>query len=53
MSKNNTICSKSPNKKRYNSEKEAAKAVSVSDNPFGLTYYGCDVCCGWHLTSVN
>jgi hypothetical protein len=43
-------CFKFPDKRRYNTEKDAETAILVLDN-INLRVYKCDSCRGWHLTS--
>jgi len=43
-------CFEQPNKKRYNTEKDAQTAILLSDN-LDLRSYKCGACQGWHLTS--
>ena len=43
-------CFDHPNKKRYNTQKDAETAVLIYDNK-NLRIYKCDTCGGWHLTS--
>jgi hypothetical protein len=44
-------CFEQPNKKRFNTQKEAETAIILSGNP-NLRNYKCDACQGWHLTST-
>ena len=44
-------CFEHPNKKRYNTEKDAETAILLSEKP-DLRTYRCDACGGWHLTST-
>jgi len=41
-----------PNKKRYNTKKEAELAVILL-NSKNIRIYKCDCCNGWHLTSLE
>lgn len=43
-------CLEYPNKKRYATEKDA-EAAALTSNFKNLSYYRCDTCKGWHLTS--
>ncbi len=43
-------CLEFPNKKRYNTKKDA-DAIIAHHNLVNLTTYKCDSCQGWHLTS--
>ena len=43
-------CSEFPNKKRYNTKKDAETVILIN-NQYGLRAYHCDTCNGWHLTS--
>jgi hypothetical protein len=43
-------CAEYPNKKRYNTQKDAQTAILTSDAK-NLQEYKCDSCLGWHLTS--
>jgi hypothetical protein len=44
-------CLEFPNKKRYNTLKDAEAIISfLREN---LSAYKCDSCQGWHLTSKN
>jgi len=45
-------CFEHPNKRRYNTEKEAETAILLSNN-LKLNLYQCSSCQGWHLTSKN
>lgn len=46
------LCFDYPNKKRYNSQKDAETAILLSQNK-KLRFYKCESCNGWHLTSNN
>ena len=43
-------CFEFPNKKRYNTQREAEAVILLLDNPAVRTYH-CQSCKGWHLTS--
>jgi len=45
-------CFEFPNKKRYNTKKEAEAALAYH-NLKNLSLYKCQSCLGWHLTSKN
>lgn len=44
-------CFEFPNKRRYNTCKDAQTAILLSDNSKQLNAYCCETCKGWHLTS--
>ncbi len=46
------ICFEHPNKKRYNTEKDAFTALLTNDNK-NLKYYYCETCDGWHLAKIK
>lgn len=51
MNQNNMKkCFEHPNKKRYNTKKDAEKDL-LSISNINLRIYHCDSCNGWHLTS--
>lgn len=43
-------CYQYPDKKRYNTQKDAETALLLINNE-SLRFYKCDACQGWHLTS--
>jgi len=43
-------CLEQPNKRRYNTKREAETAILLLDSR-DLRAYHCDGCGGWHLTS--
>lgn len=43
-------CLEQPNKKRYNTQRDAETAILLVDNR-DLRTYKCGACSGWHLTS--
>lgn len=43
-------CFDQPNKRRYNTERDAETAILLVENK-DLRVYKCDSCKGWHLTS--
>ncbi len=45
-------CWEYPDKKRYNTEKDAQTAILLIGD-IRLRYYKCDTCDGWHLTSKD
>ena len=45
-------CFEHPDKKRFDTEKDAETAILTS-NFKNLRCYRCDTCQGWHLTSKN
>ena len=46
------ICFEFPKKKRYNTQKDAERAILLIDNQ-NISAYNCDSCKGWHLTSAT
>lgn len=44
------ICFDQPNKKRYNTLKDAETDILIFNNE-NIRSYHCDACNGWHLTS--
>ncbi len=44
-------CFEFPNKKRYNTKRDAETAILLSDKAKSLYVYFCDTCNGWHLSS--
>lgn len=45
-------CFQFPNKKRFNTKKDADKAILLTSNNNLYIYY-CDSCYGWHLASKD
>lgn len=43
-------CFEQPNKKRYNTQRDAETTILLLDNK-NLRAYQCESCTGWHLTS--
>jgi hypothetical protein len=43
-------CFEHPDKKRYNTQRDAETAILLSEKDF-LRAYHCETCSGWHLTS--
>jgi len=46
------ICFEFPNKKRYNTKKEAETSILLLGVK-NLKIYRCATCHGWHLTSIK
>ena len=44
-------CLEHPNKKRFNTQKDAETTILVIGN-LNLRTYQCETCSGWHLTSA-
>ena len=42
-------CAEFPNKRRYNTEKDAQTMLIILGNK-NLDIYHCETCSGWHLT---
>lgn len=45
-------CFEHPDKKRFNTQKEAETALLLVSND-NLRIYKCDTCLGWHFTSTS